>query len=660
MIVLMCGTGSVFAIDTVQVSADESKAWVRYTVPLPKKIEIASKVTLSPRDIRVVYEGKPDIRADQAVAELRGLLGLDAAGGESKPFTLHLQIGGPGSADLAKLKYAYQAYRIEPMTNGNGLNLIAIDGPGLYYAAKTLQQLIKPRLTPQHVEVPMLRVTDWPDMEDRGLWGTDNFAHLAWMADRKMNIAEQISDVGVDENGKAFARIKGGREPIPEFGPKVAIKAVPVILHLEQVAGKGVVRAHPELAGKGGQEGCLCYSQPGVVDVIADWIVELASVPGVNEVDVWMTENLHGQGGCQCDQCKKQDRTVMEVKTIAAAWAKARQRKPNVGLRVLTSEETEKSNPAAFAVLPKGIKIWYYHSLLTYTAGESPMVRPYLEEFARKGRWIGMCPNLVSIIHFAQPFTGPHFVHYRMNEFIDKGMQGFIGYATPRVYYAFFNVEAAAEWGWNVKGRSTYEFSASWAVREGLSEPEKFADWVEVISPVAWDMYGSDWPNGEVRNVPGKVALRLKEGKLSDLGFVLWEIYRAPWGDVKSAEQLNRDVKQAAKAVEMAKALDRPEFMLESLIVQGYVNSLKALYELKQIVKDGKIADGDKPAARKWFTMYLDSLDESRKHLPAWEATLPLRPAKEDFTKRPVETITTAMDEMRQTAADWGVPLAGK
>ncbi|UCD29601.1 MAG: hypothetical protein JSV03_03725, partial [Planctomycetota bacterium] len=418
-------------------------------------------------------------------------------------------------------------------------------------------------------------------------------------------------------------------------------------------------------------QGAICYSQPVFVDVLADWLIGLGSIKSVEEVDVWMAENMQGKPACQCERCRKQDRFVMEAKIIVAAWEKARKRVPNLGLRILTSEATEDSNQDVFATLPKEVKIWYYHSLFTYTFGETPMLRPYVEEFARKGYWVGVCPNM-AMVHFTQPFTGAHFVHYRMSEFIHKGMAGLIGYVTPRVHYAPFNVEAMAEWGWNLNGRSTREFAHSWAVRSGIANPDLFAEWSETIGPVAWDVHGSDWPGGEQRDVPGKVAGRLKEGTLPELGYVLWGVYRSPWGDIKSVGQLDRDVAQAERAVKLAGdmvaksaivGLDAKKavtgFYIESTIVRGYIKSLKALWELKHLVSAEGVAEQDRAKARRYFKMYLDSLREVVDALPQWENTVRRESDPSQFTDRTIGVINKAIKQMKQVAAELGVALSG-
>ncbi|NLE62066.1 MAG: hypothetical protein GX616_27230, partial [Planctomycetes bacterium] len=389
-------------------------------------------------------------------------------------------------------------------------------------------------------------------------------------------------------------------------------------------------------------------------DLLTQWLLLWREKPGVREVDVWMTENLGGQKSCQCEKCRKADHNVLEARVIVAAWKKALQKQPDLRLRVLTSEETEKSNPEVFAELPPEVKVWYYHSLFTYNAGEKPMIRPYLVETARKGRWIGVCTNACALVGCWQPFTGAHFMHYRMNEFVDKKFSGYLGYAVPRLHHAAFNTEAAAEWGWNAKGRSPREFALSWAVRQGMKEPEKFAEWSDTLGPVAWDVYGSEWPAGEKRKVPGKVADLLKQGKLPDLGYVLWDVYATPWGDIKTAGQLDRDVAQAEQAVRLARELGEETLIQESLVVQGYINSLKALWVLKQVVTTSGVAERDKETARRFFKMYVDSLEQTGEALTAWEAALPAKGGRGGIMRESVKLVDGMIGEMTAVAAELG------
>ncbi len=658
----LCLAQAGLSAEAVSVPEEEARVWVCHTVPLPKKISIREKVSVPVEGVAITCPADAPEPVLSAVEDVLRTLGTAGKPPPSKPaFTVSLQLGGPAAAPLRELKNAGQACLVTPAPAKDGLVITAVEPMGLRYALVTLNQLLRPRVRDGSVEMPLLEMTDWPDMADRGLWGTDSFRWLPWLAERKMNIVEQISEIGVRPDRTTFGRHKEGQDALVELAPQLGVNYVPVILHLEQVIGKGVSDAYPQLVAKnGGSPRSMCYSEPAVADVIGGWIADLASQPGVREVDVWMSENMAGEKGCLCPGCAREDRNVLEIRAILAGWEKARKRVPGVGLRILTSEETEDSNTRIFDELPRDVFIWYYHSLLTYTANSMPMLRPYLAEYAKKGHPIGVCPNLVYSIHFAQPCTGPQFVHARMSEFLQKGMSGLLGYATPRVNYGRFNVEAAAEWAWNVKGRSPREFAYSWAVRQGLRDPEKFADWCEVAGPVSWAVSGSHWASGENRNVPGRVARRLKEGTLPELGFVLWDAYASPWGDIKGEAHLKQLLADSAKAVRMSREMGIPEFYYESLVYRGHMEAIQALWELRRLVRNGSIRERDRDAATEWFRAYIRGLRTVVDVLPRWERLVPGIPEEEkdwQFTERPVETAKRMIEEMRAVAGEMGIRL---
>jgi len=464
------GFGLAASIQTASVSEAESQAWARHVVPLPKQMEIVSRLVVPAGEVAIVTSGASDPLIEQGVKELRESLGQAEDGPQPKhpSFTVSLELGGRDAAQLKERKNADQAYRILPGDRPTELRLIALTPRGLYYATKTLQQLIKAKVSGPTAELPILRVTDWPDLHDRGLWGGDSFAFSRWLSDRKLNTIEQISSTGVDKQGNTYARLAGGKRMMVEEGPTYGINPVPINVHLEHFGGRrGLFDAHPELKGQGGFEGAICYAKPLFIDILADWIAGLGSLPGVTEVDVWMTENLRGKGGCRCPECRKEDRSVSEIRVILAAWEKAKEKGGDVGLRILTSEETEKSNKLVFAELPTDVKVWYYHSLTTYNSSEVPIVRDYLEAFARAGHQAGICLNLCATVPGAYPFTGADFMHYRMNEFVDKHLSGILGYAVPGVNYVRFRraSKEAAE-----GGRATQERRAS---RVGVYSVEK-------------------------------------------------------------------------------------------------------------------------------------------------------------------------------------------
>ncbi len=639
------------------VSKDDAAKWLQHVTPLPREINIPAKLTLKPGEIAVVGDTNASKVIDQAVLEMKQMLTTSAASAEKTAFKITFQLGGPEAESLKTVKNSDQAYRIEPETGGRGLRLIAPGDRGLYYAGKTLQQLLRARMTAQTVEMPLVTAKDWPEMETRGLWGGDSYRHLSWMADRKLNYQENISSMSVDRKTKrGRAAVKPGTEQLLTLGPRMGIEHAPVLLHLEILEGKGIFDVYPEFQGKqGGKPGVICYSQPGVVGLLADWIADLGSQQNVERVDVWMTENLAGKGGCKCDKCKGKNWAVEEARTIIAAWREALKRKPGLKLRVLTSEATYDDNPAVFAQIPREVGIWYYHSLLTYTARKTPMIDgPVLKE-AQSGRWVGVCPALVAHVGVTQPFTSADFIHYRMSEFTGKGLSGMIGYAVPRTLMNRFHVEAAAEWLWNPNGRTPREFTRSWAVREKIRDPETFVKWQDLMGPVEWAIYGSEWPSAEKRTAQPSVAQLLAKANLPDLGIFKSEKFGSPWGEFKKPEELKAAAAAAERGVKLARELGLPELVQESLVIKGYADSLCALWELKQLVTTEGVAPAKRATAKEQFAKYERALAQSRTALLDWNRAVSSGFSRGGHVSRTLEILEKMSAQMKETAAAFGV-----
>lgn len=658
LVTLAVVSSSAFCAEPVRVSPEEAKEWIAYTIPLPKAIDITHKVRVNAANVAIVPPENCDVVTRQAVSDLHNALGVDEGHVTTAPeFTIRLVLGGPDSDPLKSLKNADQAGRIfAPAGAKHELRVVAMTSKGLYYAVLTLAQLVRARTADGTAEIPIVDTTDWPDMEDRALWGADPWAYLPWLGGIKINGLEQITMPGIKE-GKPYANIGAGREPLLTETLKYGIKFVPVILHLEQ--GKpGVFEAHPEYKAIDSPTDSFCYSQPGVVDLISEWMVQLVSLPNVQAIDQWTTENLAGERGCQCSGCKGQDRNLMEFRTVIKAWEKAKAKLGrDFGLYILSSEETEHSNVKMLAELPKDVRFWYYHSLLSYNTSEVPMVRPYVEKAAGQGQWMGICPNLCSIVHFYAPFTAPQFFKYRMKEFADKGLSGVLGFPAPLISFVKFGIEGEAEWSWNSNGRTPEEFAYSYAVRNGIRNPALFAQWTETLGPVSWDIYGSEWPSGEIRGVPEDAALRLKNGTLNGLGYVLWETYYTPWGDIKTVKQLNDNVAAAEKAVQLARKMGIKEYWYESLMTEGFIKSLKALHELNQIVKNGAIPERKMDDAKRYFDMYVRGLAQARDEFSRWEGEVD-GGANRSYYKHPAGFIDSMIVQMRQVAGEMGVTVA--
>lgn len=114
----------------------------------------------------------------QAREELLEALRLpqDHVNPASPAFTVTLVLGGPEADPLIALKNSDQASRITVEPGNTGIRLIGLQPSRLYYAVKTLQQLVIPYATHTSVTIPLPQMREWPDMADRGVWGCDHFA----------------------------------------------------------------------------------------------------------------------------------------------------------------------------------------------------------------------------------------------------------------------------------------------------------------------------------------------------------------------------------------------------------------------------------------------------------------------------------------------------
>jgi len=168
-------------VRAADVSPDEEARWLRWVIPLPKEITISGKVEIPASEVRIrLRQGAGEVEKT-AADELTTLFKEKGnSDGSSGGFEILIgvcdaqgKIGDVTVSDAAKLKGLpnwEQAYVIRRIGE-NRLALIALDERGVYYAAQTLRHLLTGKFTDGNVTIPMLSVTDWPDLTQRGEWG---------------------------------------------------------------------------------------------------------------------------------------------------------------------------------------------------------------------------------------------------------------------------------------------------------------------------------------------------------------------------------------------------------------------------------------------------------------------------------------------------------
>ncbi len=623
--IVVCGFFGYAGRARPVVRKADATEWRLRVIPLPKRMDVRQQVTLSAADVGLrLRVGAGDIEKT-AAAELRALFKENAGCGlTGESFVILMGVATPdgrleemripGVARLKRLPNSDQAYLIRPVGR-NKLVLTALTPQGVYYAAQTLRQLIDGRFEEGRVTLPLVSVTDWPDLAERGEWGGSADSDIVWMAHLKMNLVESHVRLGLTSEGRGTAHADQARI---ELGRLHALKVVPIITHLDQLRRTGIYERFPELKGKGASAvnpGSLsvqapCCTQPGFTDILADWMRELAGQRDVRELCAWLSEN---RIACSCDRCRATGlpQHALEARCLVRAWKRVRKQFPNLRLRILLTQGSYAVNDKVLAEVPPEVGVTYYDGGRTYDSSREPMIYPLLEEYAAKGRWLGCYPQLTASWRIVCPWSAPQFIRFRMTEFVDKGLACLCGYATPNNRLYEFNVTAAAEWAWNAHGRNEREFALAYFTRKGVEDPAAAADWAVMLGPVGWDVYGSRVPYNAFF---GEAAAMIVGRRRAPLGKGMYRYF-------PTVEHIEQDLDVCRRAMTLARRLDDQPILLETRVVQGYVRMLDGIRRIADTLAD--IMGTPSPGARgdlqrEFGRLALAGMRVSRS-LDAWE-----------------------------------------
>ena len=636
-----------------------NEVWINHLLPLPKQVKIEGVVTVRAAAVAVRTAANATDVELQAAREIEAALaGGDAAGslspaatprpgeattpegaprpagsagpGKVKPqFEIALgrcdgkgRLEGkviPEAATLAKKPNSDQAYCIVPAGKSK-LVITALNPKGLYYGALTVGQLVAAGRAvsgPSTVALPLVRVVDWPDLSERGVWGGYAVPDLEWMAAQKFNLIENHSTLTLDADGKGVATFD---PEVVTRGRLRAMKIVPIITHMDQMQGSGMFTRYPELKGVGPKTQLVpslqtaCWSQPRAVKILSDWATDLARNPDITDLCIWLSED---PGYCECEKCKQSNQFVLEAQACIAAWHAAQQVSPRLKLRILLTQGTYKDNDKVLAAVPPEVYVSYYDGGRTYDSSRDPMIYPLLEDYAKQGRWLGVYPQITASWRIVCPFSSPQFMRFRMTEFVDDKLSCLCGYATPSMRLWDFNSAAAAEWGWNAHGRDERQMAVAWATTRGLSDPQKAADWAMTLGDVSWDVYGSRVPYGAFFGEAGNM---IKNRAKPVLGKGMFRYF-------DSEQKLAQSLAACEKAGQLAAALQSPVITAETQVVTGYVKMLDQLYRMGTfITRATPPTDAERLVLQQDLMAFAESGESVKAGLRAWaEACLPGR-----------------------------------
>ncbi len=586
------------------VSKTEAQRWTRHLIPLPKEISIPHKVTLAPRKLAIQVDPDAGAIAESAAVELRELFeantGSAPAGGA---FEIRLTLAdSPETRQhpardvverLATLPNHRQAYLIAPIKQ-HGLLLTAVDPKGLYYAAQTLHQLLEPFLTSERVTIPLANIVDWPDLQERGLWNFPKPAEwVPWMASLKLNYGKMAeTKLRPIERGKPNGVIIN--HDLYRAASRIAFEYQPFLTHFNFLHAYGLYEAYPELAGKG--DGALAgryfahkqgnqhrvpnAAHPLFRKLLVEWLRDFAR-QGVSEVSCWLSERP-GDDGRPETTAVGQD--VMESRAIMAAFREVQKEYPRFSIRVFLSTVPTGRYYRVIAELPEAVKIERACATKIERVLHLPrdlLRNPVLDHYAAQGRWIAsydvpITANArVDTPEFMVPESSAHRVREYLRQLIERGFQGAYGmmaWADNGKATCGFNIHALAEYAWNLNGRSEKEFAIAWATREGYQDPEQVGEWAELMGPIEFDVYDSEFP---IAYSWGKAAKMIDERRRPYLGEGIFRYYT-------SRKDFDRKIAACDRALAIAEGFENNYLANETRVVRSYVRLAKGLYEVAE------------------------------------------------------------------------------
>jgi hypothetical protein len=643
IIIMLCLAGTWDQAAGAVVSPEERGQIINHLIPMPKEIEVKEILQIAADEVKLtVATGSGEV-VQSAVSELKSMF-TGQVGGNMNKGSFEILVGvidGEGRVEGIDMKSA--ASRLKDLPNSdqayviqaagkNRLVVAALNENGVYYGVTTLRQLLESGFSKPTVTIPLVIITDWPDLEQRGIWD-DGFSkeQIQQLSAYKYNTVNVEVDLKVDEQGRSVIKrfplstskttgwnIERDGMDFSTYSYLHGIKSVPFIMHLGHLPRTGIYEKYPEAMGQGewvkvNQSNLAdwrapCSQNPQFRKVLADWIVELAKLPHVDEVAVHLTED---HVYCSCPRCLEQGQYVAEAEAIIAAWREAQKVFPKLKLQLLLTQGSYPVNDKVLAVVPKDIRILYYDGGQTYNSSRQPMIYPLLEQYAANGGWLAVYPQLTVSWAFVIPWQCPQFIKERMTEFVEKKLRAMIGYVVPTTKEHDFNVAGGGEWCWNAYGRNESEFTTAWATRKGMANPKAVAEWLDTLGPVSWDLYGSSFPYQLLwldAAVPVKMRVAPAWGRIGILRY-----FDGP-------EVLDRNIAQCEKALVIARRIGNPEFIEENEITLHYYGMLKTLTQIMDCLSSNpQLTEEHKQYLRKCAATIIAEGDKVAELLLSWD-----------------------------------------
>ncbi len=491
---------------------------------------------------------------------------------------------------LAERPNSEQAYTIATSVADNKVNVyvVANDAIGLNYGLLTLEQLLQSLSVGSKIVLPQANIVDWPDIKERGFCsnsGGNAFfdkatGRLKLYGDLKLNIhydwiyMNVSSAKKISYNNDIQVRIKEAK--------KYFVTQIPILVHMDYLFNptSHALCNFPEIAavgktGKriyGSQSGkTFCYNNPKS-QVVLDQIFEAIARAGLGDrLQVWLGES---KSCCHCKKCKGDLRQhfINEVKHIIHAYNKARLINPKMKMDLLFTQSTYPYNYQLLSYIPKDIGIDIYSGSGPANTYKSRIGEYYLtpqaEEIVASGYDTGALPSVGPSILWDSivfPTFMSQFVKLRMSETKIRGLNRVVVWMSG-IFSQPLNLEAVAEFSWNVGGRTSREFIAAWAMRQGMKNPDKIAAIIKKL----------EYP---IRALGAGMRTRSMKYPLTRMVSLLngkkphWSKYFEMLAGFEYAnhEELARVLKECNTTIKLAQTEGNRELITGTLLVQAWV-----------------------------------------------------------------------------------------
>ncbi len=660
--------------ETRKLDNNEVKRIRRNLLPLPQEITFEKAALLDPTDVKIVIsEGASEqerYARDVLASRLAELSGAAPDGGSFEIVLGLIDDDGrcvgrklnESAAGLSQLPNAEQAYLIQPADDGKSIILAAHHGPGLYYAAATMSQLLT-RGGGNTLIVPLATVMDWPDIEERGMWNfSDPGEWIPWMSEMKLNYGKMVATdlqkivrghpnrAVIDRDLMLEARLMG-------------FNYLPFIMHLNFLHAYGLFREYPETAGVGesalagryfahkigSQHRVPCAANPILTDILTEWMADIAS-QGADEVSCWLTER---PAQCGHVECRETGQFVLEARAFVTAWKRVKADYPDFIIRLFISTTSNERYHEVLAETPPEVKLERCCSTELERVPDLPrdrFVNPLFDHSARNGRWVAQYDvpvgafGRVETPEFKVPCSSAHRIRDYVTQLADRGYSGaygMMGWGSVGMETCGFNIAALAEWGWNRNGRTTREFAEAWAARNGFADPDAVGEWSELMGPVEFDVYDSDFP---VCWSWRKAFDMIDNRELPIPGRGMFRYFR-------SEDDFQRKIDACERALAIARRFDTPHLANETAVVLSYVKLVHSVHDIARMVAAEDLGSLEKQeelrAALKRLT---DAAKENGDTIRTWRAALGPEPWHYRVHDA-IEAVATTADDINRLVA---------